>query len=74
MNIKLQDLPNVIYACFVLQNFCEENAERISEDVVKNVIQQDREKQPGRKSITNSHSNEVEGKRIRKVLTQYLDP
>jgi hypothetical protein len=35
MDIKMDDLPYVIYACFVLHNYCELNKETISEDTVR---------------------------------------
>ena len=34
MDINLDDLTHVIYACFVLHNFCELNNEKIGEDKV----------------------------------------
>ena len=74
-DINLMELPHIIYACFVLHNFCELNNERISEDKVSSAIDYDREFQPS----TTAHNyqtecNETEGKRIRKILTQYFDP
>ena len=39
MDINLSDLPTVIYACFVLNNFCEVNKESISDDRVRAVIE-----------------------------------
>ena len=35
MDINLYDLPNVIYACFVLHNFCEVNDDTISDDMTQ---------------------------------------
>ena len=34
MDINLNELPYVVYACFVLHNFCEIHGERIGEDKV----------------------------------------
>ena len=42
MDINLIDLPYVIYACFVLHNFCEVNKEPINEDAVRMSINYDR--------------------------------
>ena len=39
MDINLIDLPTVIYACFVLNNFCEVNKEMISDDRVRAVME-----------------------------------
>ena len=41
MDINLDDLPYVIYACFILHNFCEHNNETISEDKVSAAIDYD---------------------------------
>ena len=75
MDINIQDLPHVIYSCFVLHNFCELNGESISEERVRIATYYERQFQPDTRSdrsITNS--NEVEGKRVRRVLTRYFDP
>ena len=75
MDINLMELLHIIYACFVLHNFCELNNERISQDKVSPTIDYDIEFRPS----TAAHSywtkcNKTEGKRIRKILTQYFDP
>lgn len=41
MDINLTDLPNVIYSCFVLHNFCELNRDIIHEDLVHTSINYD---------------------------------
>ena len=75
MDINLEELPHVIYACFILHNFCEINGESISEERVRVATYYERQFQPDtqtNRAIT--HSNEVEGKRVRRVLTKYFDP
>ena len=75
MDINIDDLPYVIYACFVLHNFCELNNESISEDRVRASVTYDRDFQPD--TVRNRYltdCNESEGKRVRKVLTVYFDP
>lgn len=75
MDINLQDLPSVIYACFVLNNYCEFNNESVSEERVRSAVSYDQDFQPG--TTTNRYMtdcNETEGKRIRRVLTKYFDP
>ena len=72
MDINLVDLPSVIYACFVLHNFCEENKESVCEELVRAVVSEEHRSQPTVQSAT--PSNECEGKRARRVLTKYLDP
>ena len=74
MDINL-DLPFVIYACFVLHNFCKINKESMDEDEVRRAINYEREFQSspiGNKC--SSECNEAEGKRVRRVLTKYFDP
>ena len=44
MDVKLSDLPMVIYSCFVLYNFCEMEKEPVSESRFKQGI--DYDKQP----------------------------
>ena len=75
MDIKLQDLPFVIYACFVLHNFCENCKETVAEHTVLGTMQGDKDLQPP--TQCNNHltdCNEGEGKRVRRVLTKYPDP
>ena len=75
MDINMDDLPFVIYACFVLHNFCEINKESISEERVRMAIDYDRDFQPPTATSRYlSNSNETEGKRVRSVLTRYFDP
>ena len=75
MDINLMELPHIIYACFVLHNFCELNNERLSEDKVSPTIDYDREFKPSTAAHNyRTECNETEGKRIRKILTQYFDP
>lgn len=75
MDINLDDLPFVIYACFVLHNYCEINNESICADRVRNAVQYDRDFQPP--TAANRYiaqSNETEGKRVRQVFAKYFDP
>ena len=46
MDINPDDLPFVIYACFVLHNFCEMSKESINDDKVQRAIDYDRDFQP----------------------------
>lgn len=69
----MDDLPNVIYACFVLHNYCELNNESVDEEIVRSALVYDRDFQPSPTTNRNA-SNETEGKRIRRILTNYFDP
>ena len=75
MDINIDDLPYVIYACFVLHNFCELNHKSVSEANVRRTVDYDRQFQPP--TLPNRFTrdcNEREGKRSRHVLTKYFDP
>ena len=74
MDINIKDLPHVIYACFVLHNFCEFNNETISEERVRTAINYDRDFQPPAQSAGCRGDNETEGKKVRRILTKYFDP
>ena len=71
MDINICDLPNVIYACFVLHNFCETNDDTISEEMTQSAIAYDQQFQPHARS---GPSNETEGKKVRQILTKFFDP
>ena len=75
MDINIDDLPFVIYACFVLHNYCEMNGESVNEEKVQSAIAYERDFQP----VTTSRGyatgcDETEGKKVRKTLTKYFDP
>ena len=75
MDINLDDLPYVMYACFVLHNYCELNNESINKETVRMTINYDREFQPPTiPNHYNTSSNKTEGKRIRRILINYFDP
>ena len=38
VDINLSDLPSVIYACFVLHNFCEMNNESVDETRIQGAV------------------------------------
>ena len=74
MDINMRDLPNIIYECFVLHNYCELNKETVNEDNVQFAITYDREFQPG--TTPNwymTDCNETERKRIRRLVTNCFD-
>lgn len=75
MDITPPHLQLVIYACFVLHNFCEIHGENPGEDAVNRAQQNDRVTQPelqgNRYSLGNS--DESEGKRIRNIFVKYFD-
>lgn len=74
MDINITELPNVIYDCFVLHNFCEVNNERIGEGEVASAIDYVRSFQPAlNPNNYRTECNEVGGKKMWCILTQYFD-
>ena len=77
MDIKLDDLPTVIHACFILHNYCEmrSNNNYINDDIIQNHIQLEQHMQN-----CHHHSladqlysyNSAQGTYIRHIITSYL--
>ncbi len=74
MDINTAHLHYVIYACFVLHNFCEMKNERFNHETVVNIIRQEVNDQPpiagNRYSLGNN--DESAGKRVRNVFMKYF--
>ena len=72
MDLCQSDLPNVIYSCFVLHNFCEMRKEKIPDDSVHIALQYDKEFQPpGTKN--NYTSDEEAGKKARDIFKMHFN-
>ena len=71
MDICQKDLPYVIYSCFVLHNFCEDQCERLADEAVQKAIQLDIDLQP---NFTKSKSSgsENEARKIRDIYKLYF--
>ena len=75
MNINLDELPYVTYASFALHNFCELNNEKIEVGKISEATEYDMDFQSAVSSNNYATDcNEIEGKRVRRVLTKYFDP
>ncbi len=74
MDINLNDLPFVIYACFVLHNYSEASRDIMDESRVTEAIQPDKDIQRATQTYFRADSITAEGKRIRRVLTEFPDP
>lgn len=72
MDINLNDLPFVVYACFVLHNYCEAAMDTVDDARVNKAIQYDKDNQPDHPPSVREGMS-AEGKRVRRVLTQFLD-
>ena len=62
MDINIDDLPYVIYACFFLHNFCEHNNKNVSEVKVRTAISYAHDFQPASQG-NRGESNESGGKK-----------
>ena len=71
MDICQKDLPNVIYSCFVLHNYCELKKEKLPEDAIQTAIHYDQEFQP--RPVNSTSRGEVAAKRIRDVFKRYFN-
>ena len=75
MDINLHNLPNVIYACFVLHNYCKARKENLDPRIEHKGIQHEKDSQPAtelNRYLTDT--NDEGGKRVRRILTKYIDP
>ena len=73
MNINLKDLPNSIYACFVLHSFCEIHKELIHQNDVNNALKNDALFQPRTRGNCTINNNEGNGKAIRNSFVKYFN-
>ena len=75
MDINLIHLLHVIYACFVLHNFCEMQQEKIGEGCIAETIAYDRGFQPvlQRNRHALASNDEAAGKRIRETFMRYFE-
>ena len=73
INLKLQTVPQLIYACFVLHNFCQKNGLRVPDDNVQRQMDYDKEVQPNVQPDRIYSYNTTEGERVRELLTSYIE-
>ena len=74
MDLKLDNIPTVIYACFVLRNFCEYHSTYVDEDLLKLQIEVAKRNNEG---IDNApypvyFGNISEGEILRRMLIEYI--
>ena len=74
MDFKLEKIPTIIYACFVLQNFCERHNAFINEEQVKTHLELLKTNETQFKNLADPIFSclEGEGELIRKALTDYI--
>ena len=75
MDINIDDIPYVIYSCFILHNYSEAQKDTLPHENICAAISYDREFQPPTQNFNfRMEAKETEGKAIRRVLTKYFDP
>ena len=74
MNFKLEALPTVIYACFVLHSYCEKHNVNIDVDLVMTQIELMKENEVQFKNIPDPvfSCDSGEGIAVRRVLTDLV--
>ena len=70
MDIPVDKLPNVIYPCFVLHNFCEAQKSAIDPVELEVVMQEERRTQLKQDKL-NSY-NSIQGEKIRSAITNFF--
>ena len=75
MDLKLEKIPTVIYACFILHNFCEQHNICIDEELVKIQIEVINENKRNFRNLADPIFSCIdgEGEVIRKALTEYIN-
>ena len=71
MDVKLSDLPMVIYSCFVLHNFCEMEKEPVSESRFKQGIDYGKQAQPP--TAVNKENCKSSSELIRNVHIKFFE-
>ena len=74
IDLKIESVPTVIYACFVLHNFCESHNTYLDEKLVKNQLR----KAQLNEDLDKNNPDPVyscdtgEGEVVRSILTEYI--
>lgn len=72
IDLKLEHVPQIVYSCFVLHNFCEINGTRLDDDHVQRQIELDKQVQPNVAPDRFFSYNSVDGERVRNVIIAYI--
>lgn len=70
LDIGLKDIPNNIYACFVLHNICDLNSMSVDAEDVERQIARDRAAQPETEPDRLYNFNAAEGVHVRNIITR----
>ena len=74
IDFKLETIPKLVYACFVLHNFCEKNNVTVDQDAVNNQIEFIRKNETEHQNIPDPiySYNEEEGIIVRATLAKVI--
>ena len=74
VDLKLESIPTVVYACFVLHNFCERNKSYVDGDQVKSQIELNKRNINQNKDMLDPiySCNAGEGEIVRRIITNYV--
>ena len=70
MDIPVEKLTNIIYACFVLHNFCEEVKDEVNANFVEKIVQEERRPKLSVDKL-NSYTS-LAGRKVRRAMTSYF--
>ena len=73
MDIDMKYLPEVIYACFILHNYCEINNDVIANSRVEEAQRFDANFQPIPSTCHGVNNNEAGGKEMRQIFVKYFE-
>ena len=72
IDMKLENVPQIIYACFVLHNFCESNNMKLDDDHLQRQMEYDQQVQPNIAPDRIFSYNSAEVEHVRNVITAYI--
>ena len=72
VDLKFEHLPELVYSCLLLHNFCEVNGVDIDDDHVRQQIEYDKEIQPN-VAPDRIFSYNSAGVRVRDIITKYIN-
>ena len=70
MDFLIEKLPNIIYACFMLHNFCEEVKGEVDANFVEKIVQEERRAKLSVDKL-NSYTS-LAGRKVREAITSYF--
>ena len=70
IDMQLTSVPEIVYACFVLHNFCQIQAVNIDDEVVQQQIAHDMATQPNTVADCLHSCNTAEGAQVRNIITR----